>query len=107
MGATDISNQEDDSDHDNLTEDKNLYEANAQETVYMVNEEKSEKTSTSKKRDGDKDTDKVVENPTKIVIDSKKKEEEETMEDGRKMVKGTKLFINLAQSYAFGKKNSK
>ena len=66
MGATDISNQEDDRDHDNLTEDENLYEANAQESLYMVNKKKTEITSTSKKRDGDKDTDNVVENCRKL-----------------------------------------
>ena len=84
------------------------YEANAQESVYMVNREKSVKTSTSKKKDGNKDTDKVIENPAKSVIDStkKSKEEEETMKDARKLAEVAKLFKNLAQSYALGKKNS-
>ena len=49
MSATDTSNQENDSDNDNLTEDENFYEDNAQENIYMVNKEKSGKTRTSKK----------------------------------------------------------
>ena len=104
MSATDTSNQENDSDNDNLTEDENSYEDNAQENIYMVNKEKSGKTSTSKK--GDKDTDKVTENPIKIVIDSKKKskEEEETKEDTRKLAEVTKLFRNLAQGLCLRKK---
>ena len=74
----------------------------------MVNRDKSVKTSTSKKKDGNKDTDKVIENPAKSVIDSKKKskEEEETMEDAKKLAENTKLFRKLAQDYALRKKNS-
>ena len=73
------------------------YEANAQESVYMVNREKSVKTSTSKKKDGNKDTDKVIENPAKSVIDSKKKskEKEETMEDASKLAEVAKFFKKL------------
>ena len=56
---TDISNHEDDSDHGNLTEDETSYEANAQDSMYMVNKEKAVKASTSKKKDGHNDSDKV------------------------------------------------
>ena len=68
----------------------------------MVSKGKSGKMSTSKK--GEKDTDKVVDNPIKNVIDSKEKEE--TVEDARKLAEVTKLFRNLAQGYALGKRNS-
>ena len=91
MSATNNSNQNSDGDHDDLTEDENQYEDNAQVNIYMVSKGKSGKISTSKK--GEKDTDKVVENPIKNVIDSKEKEE--TVEDARKLAEVTKLFRNL------------
>ena len=85
MSTTDTSNQK---DHNDLTENENAYENNSEVNVYMVSKVKSGKMSTSKK--GEKDTDKVVDNPIKNVIDSKEKEE--TVEDARKLAEVTKLF---------------